>query len=116
MGRGPARVAVAILILGNSLTGGLAWGSEAEAPVRLPIATVRERTQTDVVTVQKGDNLWKISARHLETRFQRPPKGPEVSPYWRRVIADNRESIRSGDPDLIYAGEKISMPVISEQP
>jgi nucleoid-associated protein YgaU len=36
-----------------------------------------------------------------------------ISPYWRAVIRANRAALRSGDPDLIFPGEWISLPPTS---
>ncbi len=55
------------------------------------------------VVVAPGDNLWRIAARRLDD------DGP-VAPYWRKVVEENRDRIRSGDPDLIYPGEIIRLP------
>ena len=53
--------------------------------------------------VQPGDNFWRIAAGEVSP-------GTDVAPYWRRLVDENRDTIRSGDPDLIYPGEQISMP------
>ena len=58
------------------------------------------------VVVAPGDNLWRISARHLADLGDDRPVGP----YWRRVVEANRPHLRSGDPDLIYPGEEIRLP------
>ncbi len=55
------------------------------------------------VVVAPGDNLWRIADRRLDG------DGP-VAPYWRRVVEENRDRIRSGNPDLIYPGEVIRLP------
>jgi hypothetical protein len=59
--------------------------------------------------VQPGDNLWSIAAADLRERD--PAAEPaEIARYWRRVVAHNAASIRSGDPDLIFPGETIVLP------
>jgi nucleoid-associated protein YgaU len=78
-------------------------------PVRIPV-TVAQPPAADIVVVERGDHLWKISARHLNSSMGRPPESYEVSPYWREVIEVNRDSLRSGDPDLIYPGEIVTLP------
>lgn len=63
--------------------------------------------------VVPGDNLWKISKTQLAN-----VRGVEasslsdhdVAAYWLKVIDANRSSLRSGDPDLIYPGEVITLP------
>jgi nucleoid-associated protein YgaU len=40
----------------------------------------------------------------------REPSDSEVAPYWVSVVEANRNSIRSGNPDLIYPGEVVLLP------
>ncbi|HEY5985422.1 MAG TPA: hypothetical protein VIV12_03415 [Streptosporangiaceae bacterium] len=64
----------------------------------------------------EGDNLWTISRDRLaEATGRRASElsDHEIAAYWLRVIAVNRSSLRSGDPDLIFPGEKIQLPPIS---
>lgn len=64
--------------------------------------------------VAPGDNLWDIAAAHLAAVTARPRDAlpvAEIHRYWLRVIAANRDRLRSGDPDLIYPGERIELPV-----
>jgi len=60
--------------------------------------------------VEPGDHLWKISAAHVDSLLGRPAQPEEVSPYWLTVVEVNRDQLQSGDPDLIYPGEMISLP------
>lgn len=58
-----------------------------------------------VVTVKRGDSLWKIAARHL---------GPAASAEstaiaWHRWYLANREVV-GDDPDLIYPGQRLRAP------
>ena len=84
----------------------------------LPIRTASSETRGgSQVVVAKGDHLWRISATHLEAVLDRAVKTPEISPYWRDVIAVNRATLKSGDPDLIYPGEIVVLPErASEKP
>ena len=61
--------------------------------------------------VRPGDNLWRI-ARAEVTRAggDTHPGGATIDRYWRRVVAANRATLRSGDPSLIYAGEVVTLP------
>lgn len=90
-------------------------GSAAAAPedgVRVPFGAVDDRgSPRGTVIVERGDHLWKISERHL---------GPdasdrEITPYWLDVVEVNTPRLRSGDPDLIYPGEVVVLPEISER-
>lgn len=95
-----------------------ATGVAVAAPTRearLPVTMTdpHPETQTvDEVVVERGDHLWKISQRHVDSHSP----GVAVAPYWIRVIEVNTASLRSGDPDLIYPGEVIQLPEISERP
>jgi hypothetical protein len=59
-------------------------------------------------TVVPGDNLWTIAAAHLRAHGSLDG----VAPYWRQVIAANRATLRSGDPNLIFPGEIVTLPPI----
>jgi hypothetical protein len=76
----------------------------------LPDVDEDQHSGTTRVIVQKGDNLWSISRRHLASVKGSHPSNDEIAPYWRQVIAVNRPSIISGNPDLIYPGEVLTMP------
>lgn len=85
------------------------------APDELPLVTAPGRAPQRY-EVQKGDNLWAISAHHLEAVTGRSDLGNSaIARYWRRVIETNRESLRSGDPDLIYPGERIELPPLDTE-
>lgn len=67
----------------------------------------------DVHVVEPGDHLWSIAATHLAEgspgdAAQLDPE--EIAARWREVVADNRARLRSGDPDLIFPGERIELP------
>jgi hypothetical protein len=56
--------------------------------------------------VVAGDNLWTVAAAQLAGDAR--PR--EVDAYWRRLIAANLDTLRSGDPNLIYQGERLTLP------
>lgn len=62
-------------------------------------------------TVEKGDNLWSIAARHLAGNGAAVAER-RVAPYWRDLVQQNRGGLRSGDPDLIFPGETVSLPPV----
>ena len=105
MGRALAVFLAALVGLGVAE---LAAAEERSTTVRLP-RTGTESTEVTVV-VARGDHLWKISERYLEELKGEEPSNSEISPYWRLVIETNRDRLRSGDPDLIYPGERITLP------
>lgn len=67
--------------------------------------------------VVKDDNLWSICTRHLAEVTGRTPsslRAGEIATYWWAVVDANRSTIRSGNPNLIYAGEVVQLlPVLS---
>ena len=66
-----------------------------------------------VYEVVKGDNLWTISAKHLQAAApDREVDAAAISIYWRKVIELNTPNLTSGDPNLIYPGEQIVLPAI----
>lgn len=81
----------------------------SESPLAAP-----EANETRVV-VQPGDHLWKLAERHLTEVLGRPVTDAETAPYWVRVIEANRARLRSGDPDLIYPGEEVVLPEVTEK-
>ncbi|MEX1008240.1 MAG: hypothetical protein WD271_10410 [Acidimicrobiia bacterium] len=65
------------------------------------------------VVVAPGDNLWDLSASALasETGRERGTlENDEVARYWRTVCDANRETLRSGNVNLIYPGEVVALP------
>ena len=61
-------------------------------------------------TVARGDSFWSIAAETLADAWGRPPTDAEIEPYWRAVIAANRDRLVSGNADLIYAGQVFNLP------
>ena len=90
---------------------GMARAGEVPKEVRLPIQIGESSSDSGThVVVEPDDHLWKISERRLDTLLRRDPSNAEISPYWREVIEVNRDGLRSGDPDLIYPGEVVTLP------
>lgn len=95
-------------------------GAPAEQPEaeEAPAATDADaqeddRSSDETHTVVPGENLWAIAHHHLAEAREVPigdVSTAEIVGYWREVIAVNRERLRSGDPDLIYPGERILLP------
>jgi hypothetical protein len=79
----------------------------ARPPRREPPAPVARPHEHRVVA---GDNLWTIARAELARRDGRLPQDPEIVPYWLRVVAANRATLRSGDPNLIYPSEIVILP------
>jgi hypothetical protein len=65
--------------------------------------------------VVAGDNLWTIARDHLSRERSGgsgKPTNREVAAYWIKVVEANRDRLRSGDPDLIYPEEQITLPPV----
>jgi nucleoid-associated protein YgaU len=71
----------------------------------------QEQTYHQVVP---GDNLWTIARDQLaEARGGADePTLRKVAAYWLRVVEANRDRLVSGDPDLIYPGERTVLPPV----
>lgn len=111
MRRDTARVVVVTVTAVGILAAGMTGMAGPSDGVRLPAPPGVDRpapSPTSTV-VGKGDHFWKISARHLK-ETGRHPRADEIGPYWRQVVDANRDTIRSGDPDLIYPGEVVLLP------
>ena len=91
------------------LVGSVAAAEPAGPNEFVPVATA-EAGAPGTVVVEPGDHLWKISQTELARRLGRAARPDEVAPYWLSVIDANRGSLHSGDPDLIYPGELITLP------
>lgn len=84
--------------------------SAGETP---PLPAPLDGSVVHQVKVRRGDHLWGLSEQHLQRVLIRASLGEhEIAGYWVQVIAANRDAIRSGDPDLIYPGEVITLPVV----
>ncbi len=81
-----------------------AIGPAIEGPATVLLDATARRT------VEPGDHLWGIAEDHLGSVLGRPPSEAELATYWAHLVDANRETIRSGDPDLIFPGEVVTCP------
>jgi hypothetical protein len=65
------------------------------------------------VVVAPGDNLWLIARASLTDALGGRPRDADVARYWHALIAQNRSTLRSGDPSLIFPGEIVTLPPAS---
>ena len=77
---------------------------EPQTIVRRPRPTPA-RLSASTYTVQPGDALWPIAARHLA----RSSSIPEIARQVDDLESLNRDRIASGDPDLLEAGEELRL-------
>jgi hypothetical protein len=82
-----------------------------DAPVPLAPSTAPPRDSARVV-VRPGDNLWVIARAELIRSTGARPDNRRVARYWRSVIEANRDTLRSGDPRLIFPGEIVTLPPV----
>lgn len=130
-----AEVVAAGILLGAPASASAAWAapteaSETVAPGDLPVmhllppevlpsppATPVAPTAPASRTVAFGDHFWRLAATSLEASLGRVPTAGEIAPYWLRLIAANRDRlVRRGDPDLIFAGQEMTMPPLTPGP
>lgn len=78
----------------------------AAAPAAPPAAA--PAAAPDEWTVAPGDHLWSIAERRLAAARGHQPADAEVAPYWRALIAANRD--RLPDPDLLFPGQRLRLP------
>lgn len=64
----------------------------------------------DNYTVAPGDNLWLIAEAQVRAATAGQPTEQKIATYWRKLIDTNIANLRSGDPNLIYAGEIVTLP------
>lgn len=111
-----SRVAIIVGLVAFMMANAVAFAAPVDQ-VRVPVTVLpgeREVTPEPAsepessVVVERGDHLWKISARHLNG----VAPDDQVAPYWREVVTVNTPRLRSGDPDLIYPGETVELPAI----
>jgi resuscitation-promoting factor RpfA len=88
----------------------------AAAPVTPTAATASVPIVATDVVVAPGDSLWELAAEHLARATGRPRAvvaDVEIAPYWARLCDRNRDSLRSGDPNLVFPGERVTMPPLN---
>lgn len=61
-------------------------------------------------TIRPGDSLWLVAERHVASHGGGAAEEREVAQYWLRLVDENRATLRSGNPGLVYAGEIIVLP------
>jgi hypothetical protein len=85
-----------------------------------PVSPGRARAPeaaSDTHEVVPGDNLWDIAAAHLAEATGRPAEAltdGEIASYWVRLMAANEGRLRSGNPNLIFPGERVICPPVEE--
>jgi DNA-binding SARP family transcriptional activator len=69
------------------------------------------------LVVQAGDSTWTIAEDRLAADLGREPTGAEVVPYWRAVVAVNRDRLaQPGELNLIHRGDVLLLPPTGREP
>lgn len=68
------------------------------------------------VSVQPGDHFWGLAEQQLEQAWGRPVTAEEIAPYWQELVAANLDGLTSGDPDLVFPGEQLTVLVPPSAP
>lgn len=82
----------------------------AEPPT--PPAEVPTSPSSAVHIVSAGENMWVIAKATLLQRLDTVPTDRQTHAYWIRMLQTNE--VRSGDPNLIYPGERLSLPDVAD--
>ena len=94
-------------------SGGVAEPAPTEAAM-VSMSTTSGVNVASTYEVRPGDHLWSIAEDVLTQRTGRAiVPDHEIAPFWRTLIEANRDSLRSGNPDLIYPGEVLTIPEAS---
>jgi hypothetical protein len=88
--------------------GGVGPATTAEQPAPPPPGPT---TATTEAIVHEGDSMWTLARDELAARLGRRPTDAEIDPYWRSLIAANRDRlVDHDDPSLIYPGQSFVLP------
>ena len=85
-------------------------GDEDPIETDRPVDLVRPGTP---YVVEAGDTLWAIACRSLGAGGRSAPTSAEVAAYWPRIYQANRDVI-GNDPDLLFPGQRLALPIIQE--
>lgn len=77
-----------------------------------PSGTDDGGSTTAEVAAQSGDSMWSITEQVLEERLDRAPTTAEIAQVWDLVLEANADHLpEPGNPDLIYVGQTVFVPV-----
>lgn len=73
-----------------------------------PPASTGAATESPI-SVQPGDHFWGLAEQQLEQAWGRPVTAEEIAPYWQELVAANLDGLTSGDADLVFPGEQLTV-------
>jgi hypothetical protein len=76
-----------------------------------PVGVAFERSKEHEVVA--GESLWSIAEAQVRRSSGVEPAASDTVVYWLELLAANRDHLTSGDPDLIYPGEMLTLPPTS---
>lgn len=82
-------------------------------PTPTPVSPPFALPSADEIVVAPGDNLWELAAQHVAratARARDDVADAEIGRYWIQVCDANRARLASGDPNLVYPGERVVLP------
>ncbi len=92
------------------LTAGTPTAAQAAAPTT---SAAHAPTPLVEVVVRPGDSLWTLAAGRLADDTGTPAARLDeaaLTRYWMRVCTENRSRLQSGDPNVIFPGERVVLP------
>lgn len=106
---------IGVTLAGPARTGEPGGRFGVSTPVRLRSGVDKAAKTGEHIeyVVQPGDSMWSVSSAYLRRNRSDPVPGHEVTHIWRQVVDLNRTRVRSGDPDLIFPGEILLLPVLT---
>jgi hypothetical protein len=76
-------------------------------------ATSSGESETTWVVVAPGDSFWSIASARVAAAIGGTPTTPQVARYWSRLIDANQDRLPvPGQPDLLFAGERLRTPPV----
>lgn len=84
--------------------------SRPEPPIPPAASQIEPMPHGTEYRVVAGDHLWSIARRVVAQSHSGSPTEHQTASYWVDLIEANRNTLRSGDPDLIFPGELIVLP------
>lgn len=86
-----------------------AKGKKGVEPLPESYKTMKIEGETTEYEVKKGDNIWKL-AKGILSEGGKKPTNAEIMKLTMQISGSNQERFKSGNPNLIYPGQKLLLP------